>query len=112
MPFDDHRYPFNYPATGFGIYCTRCHASAEKESTFASLSNIKGGAGDPLTFRVDDSWRTASAATLRRVRSHAPAPPEDPPPVPVVAPNPAFLQTFHMLGPVPPQAVVRLPNET
>jgi hypothetical protein len=22
MPFDDHRYPFNYPATGFGIYCT------------------------------------------------------------------------------------------
>ena len=44
--------------------------------------------------------------------SHAPAPPEEAPPAPVVAPNPAFLQTFHMLGPVPPQAVVRLPNET
>jgi hypothetical protein len=112
MPFDDHTYPFNYPAAGFGLYCTRCHASAEKESTFSSLSNIKGAAGDPLTFRVDDSWRTASAATLRRVRSHAPAPPDAPPPAPVVAPNPAFLQTFRMIGPVAPQAVVRLPNET
>jgi cytochrome c551/c552 len=112
MPFDDHKYPFNYPATGFGIYCTRCHGSAEKESTFASLTNIKGAPGDPLTFRVDDSWRTASAASLRRVRSHAPAPPEEAPPAPVVAPNPAFLQTFHMLGPVPPQAASRLPNET
>ena len=112
MPFDDHRYPFNYPAAGFGLYCTRCHGSAEKESTFAALPNIKGAYGDPLTFRVDDSWRTASAAALRQVRSHAPAPPEDPPPAPVVAPNPAFLQTFHVLGPVPPQAVVRLPNET
>jgi mono/diheme cytochrome c family protein len=112
MPFDDHTYPFNYPAAGFGLYCTRCHASAEKESTFSSLTNIKGAAGDPLTFRVDDSWRTPSAAALRRVRSHAPAPPDAPPPAPVVAPNPAFLQTFRLSGPVAPQTVARLPNET
>ncbi len=38
MPFDDHAYAFNYPAAGFGLYCTRCHGSAEKESTFKSAA--------------------------------------------------------------------------
>jgi hypothetical protein len=48
---------FQYPNTGYGIYCLRCHASAEKELTFASLKNIKGAPGFPLQYRVDDSWR-------------------------------------------------------
>ncbi|HEV2965045.1 MAG TPA: hypothetical protein VG649_24690 [Candidatus Angelobacter sp.] len=48
---------FQYPNTGYGLYCLRCHASAEKELTFASLTNIKGAPGFPLQFRVDDSWR-------------------------------------------------------
>ncbi len=48
---------FQYPNTGYGIYCLRCHASAEKELTFASLTNIKGASGFPLQYRVDDSWR-------------------------------------------------------
>jgi hypothetical protein len=110
MPFDDHTYPFNYPAAGFGLYCTRCHASAEKELTFASLSNIRGFDGDPLTFRVDDSWRMP-APTVVPMSSHAPAPTEAAPLAPVVAPNPSFLQTFRSLGPIAPQQVVPS-NET
>jgi hypothetical protein len=50
---------FQYPNAGYGLYCLRCHASAEKELTFSSLSNIKGAPGVPLQFRVDDSWRTS-----------------------------------------------------
>jgi hypothetical protein len=47
---------FQYPNGGYGLYCVRCHASAEKELTFSSLKNIVGGEGWPLQFRVDDTW--------------------------------------------------------
>ncbi len=60
-----------YPNAGFGLYCLRCHASANDAATFASLSNIKGFPGDPITFKVDDSWRTpppwALASTAPKV---------------------------------------------
>ena len=59
---DNHQYPFDHPISGFGIYCVRCHASthtdgATNEYTFSSLRNIEGFPGEPLLFRVDDSWR-------------------------------------------------------
>jgi mono/diheme cytochrome c family protein len=57
----DFSNPFQYPNAGYGLYCLRCHASAEKELTFASLSNIKGAPGWPLQFRVDDSWMSIPA---------------------------------------------------
>lgn len=107
MPFDDHAYPFQYPNAGFGIYCTRCHASAEKELTFSSLTNIEGYPGDPLTFRVDDSWRDEA-----KRQPHHGTPPKPAPPTPVVAPNPAFLQTFRSIAPLLASDVVKLPNET
>ena len=53
--------PFNFPASGAGLgTCLRCHASAEHEATFSSLNNIRGfeALGEPLRFRVDDSWRS------------------------------------------------------
>ena len=58
----NHKYPFDHPVSGFGIYCVRCHAStkthgATNEFTFASLRNVEGFPGEPLLFRVDDSWR-------------------------------------------------------
>ena len=53
MNFTD---PFQYPNAGYGLYCLRCHASAEKDYTFSSLNNIKGATGWPLQFRVDDTW--------------------------------------------------------
>ncbi len=51
------KYPFDYPNSGFGNYCIRCHASAEKEFTFSSLSNIEGEPGTPISYYVDDSWQ-------------------------------------------------------
>jgi hypothetical protein len=54
--------PFQYPNAGYGLYCLRCHASAEKEHTFATLNNIKNAPGWPLQFRVDDSWMAIPAS--------------------------------------------------
>lgn len=48
--------PFQYPNAGYGLYCLRCHASAEKQLTFSSLNNIEGAPGVPLQYRVDNSW--------------------------------------------------------
>ena len=107
MPLDNHEWPYQYPNAGFGIYCVRCHASAEKESTFAALNNIAGYPGDPITFRVDDSWRDEAARKAR----HA-SPPQPAPVTPLVAPNPAFLQTFPTLGPIDLNSVLRIPNES
>ena len=57
-----YEYPFEEPYSGFGLYCVRCHASTKSpgktnEYTFSALRNIKGFPGEPLLFRVDDSWR-------------------------------------------------------
>ncbi len=41
VPFDDDQPPFRYPWAGFGLYCVRCHATTEKEQTFAALNNIR-----------------------------------------------------------------------
>lgn len=67
LPKDNHEYPFSHPVSGFGHYCVRCHASTkspnaksptdDNEFTFAALRNIKGFSGEPIIFRVDDSWR-------------------------------------------------------
>ena len=64
---DNNNPPFAYPYAGFGLYCVRCHASAEREHTFTYANNIKDFPGDPDSYFVDLSWATAS------VNSHAPA---------------------------------------
>jgi hypothetical protein len=53
---DSYAAPFAVFNTGFGLYCVRCHGSAESQMTFASQINIKGRPGQPLTFRDDLSW--------------------------------------------------------
>ena len=40
--------------------CMRCHASAAEELIFSALSNVEGYPGEPLIFRVDESWRNLS----------------------------------------------------
>ena len=50
---DNNNPPFAYPYAGFGLYCVRCHASAEKEHTFTYSKNIKGFPGDPDSYYVD-----------------------------------------------------------
>ena len=53
---DNNNPPFAVPYAGFGLYCVRCHASAEKEHTFTYSKNIKGFPGDPDSYFVDLSW--------------------------------------------------------
>jgi cytochrome c2 len=55
---DNDSHPFNYPNSGFGQYCVRCHGSAESYLTFASTENIEGFPGQPEEYEVDDSWMT------------------------------------------------------
>lgn len=76
-----------YPNAGFGIYCLRCHASAEKAGTFASLENIRGYRGEPLQYYVDESWRTRApqpgAAANPASSPHAPLAVQTFPPEPL-----------------------------
>jgi hypothetical protein len=65
---DDNNPPFAYPYAGFGLYCVRCHASAERDHTFTYANNIKDLPGDPDSYFVDLSWASAPAT------GHAPAP--------------------------------------
>lgn len=64
----DNHQTYGEAWSGFGLYCIRCHASTKSpgvtdpadpgnEFTFAALRNIEGYPGEPLLFRVDDSWR-------------------------------------------------------
>ncbi len=55
---DSFKPPFSPPSgqAGDGM-CMRCHASSAAELTFSALENIQGYTGEPLTFRVDESWR-------------------------------------------------------
>jgi mono/diheme cytochrome c family protein len=78
-----------YPSAGFGIYCLRCHASAEKALTFASLENIQGYPGKPLHYFVDSSWRTKPPAAAK-----AAAPEKTPVPLAVQTFPPETVDTF------------------
>ena len=59
---DNNSPPFAYPYAGFGLYCVRCHASAEKEHTFTYSKNIKGFPGDPDSYYVDLSWASGQVS--------------------------------------------------
>lgn len=109
---DNHRYPFEAPISGFGQYCVRCHASTHtpgeaatspaNEFTFASLRNIAGFPGEPLLFRVDDSWRREE----RKAEAAAT------PPRPDRAADPAFLRFFDSIKPTGLPDVAHLPPST
>lgn len=67
---DPNKYPYDYPNSGFGQYCVRCHASAESEMTFSHLANIKGYPGEPIVFRVDNSWVPGQQLKTESFSSH------------------------------------------
>ncbi|HEX8089659.1 MAG TPA: cytochrome P460 family protein [Blastocatellia bacterium] len=72
-PSDSYKPPFNVLNEGFGLSCLHCHASSEKESTFASTNNIKGFPGNPVSYFIDNSWRTPSSfATVLTTLAHVP----------------------------------------
>jgi len=68
---DNNNPPFAVPYAGFGLYCVRCHSSAEREHTFTYANNIKGFPGDPDSYFVDLSWASIPVST----HSSAPAQP-------------------------------------
>ncbi|MEM7478196.1 MAG: hypothetical protein AAF483_24685, partial [Planctomycetota bacterium] len=78
---DYYEYPFEEPYSGFGLYCVRCHGSTKysgesNEFTFAALRNIEGFPGEPLLFRVDDSWREPEGKDQAEPESPEPTPPD------------------------------------
>jgi hypothetical protein len=137
---DNNNPPFAVPYGGFGLYCTRCHASAEKELTFSSTNNIKGFPGEYDTYFTDLSWASAPAPH--------PAPPPPPcgdgpasdhvlptgghnaPPIDLQeqlvleiqkeraalpsssTPDPMFTAFYKSISPVPIAKVNKLPGET
>jgi len=135
---DNNNPPFAVPYAGFGLYCLRCHASAEKEHTFSYDRNIKGFPGEPDSYFVDLSWASAPAP-------HPPAPPAPckesavsdfgeptaghttPPPDPArqlellktksvadstATPDPKFVAFFNSISPVSEESVRKIPGET
>lgn len=50
--------PYSPPSAQAGSgMCMRCHSSATEEQIFSTLENVEGYPGEPLEFRVDESWR-------------------------------------------------------
>lgn len=107
MTFDDDAPPFQYPNAGFGLYCLRCHATAETEFTFSALRNIQGFPGEPIFFEDDGSWRDMLPTSV----AHQPRLPA-PPPRPETEADPEFLNTFNSIPNVPLADVAKLPSET
>jgi hypothetical protein len=113
MNFANH---FQYPNAGYGLYCIRCHSSAEKELTFSSLNNIEGAPGWPLQFRVDDSWMLIPAKSPGPCgHGHSPADPLLGAPFPLHAQNatleaevvrhPAVLAAAPSIQTMPPETL-------
>ncbi|MCZ6678067.1 MAG: cytochrome P460 family protein, partial [Candidatus Poribacteria bacterium] len=113
---DTNAYPFNYPNSGFGQYCVRCHASAEKEFTFSSLRNIQGEPGEPVIYRVDDSWMTEKSAQVAPYDHVAQGAGADAAKVakskPVIEANAEFLKTFNAIPRVSYRDVEPIPPLT
>ena len=111
MKFDDDQPPFQYPWAGFGLYCLRCHATAEKELTFSALNNINGFPGTPIVFPDDGSWRTPATTSETVDTVHGKI-------LPMMAlkagrrANPNFLQTFKSIPGVPFTDVQKMLSET
>jgi mono/diheme cytochrome c family protein len=117
MTYDDDQPPFNYPWAGFGLYCLRCHATAEKQHTFAALNNIEGFPGLPLTFFDDGSWRTTSLSAAAQNNAlqfaHAQlARTQVAQSQSTQQPDPDFLRAFNSIPGVPLADVQKMPSET
>lgn len=109
---DVHGFPFAYPASGFGQYCLRCHAAAEREHTFSALRNIEGFPGDPVTFWVDTSWRDLPPEEKPFLPEHERDEAASAAPLPPAEPSADFLRYFTAIPAVPYASVRKFPGET
>jgi hypothetical protein len=104
----------DYPDSGFGLYCVRCHASAEKESTFIALRNVEA---EPITFRISSPPPLPGAVAMPAKDEHALI--SEMGPIipgqfakPRTTPDPLFLKLFPGLEVVPAKDVKRFPGES
>jgi hypothetical protein len=121
-PKPRHVFPFEYPDSGFGMYCIRCHAAtqspgsepaaSENEYTFASLRNIGGFPGDPLRFSIDDSWRTDGKKPGGDTDAHSKCVRPKAVERPTRKADAGFTRVFGGLKPADPTAVAALPPVT
>lgn len=103
----------DYPDSGFGLYCLRCHASAAKESTFIDLRNVEH---DPITFRISAPPAIPGAVFQDPKNEHQQMSETSPFAVgqfakPRQSPDPNFLKLFDGMTVVSPKAVKGFPGE-
>jgi hypothetical protein len=104
----------DYPDSGFGLYCLRCHASASTESTFIDLRNVEG---DPITFRISSPPPLPGAVAMPIKNEHEQISEMTPFAAgqfakPRTSPDPNFLKLFGGLAVVPAKQVKQFPGET
>ena len=133
---DNNNPPFAVPYAGFGLYCVRCHASAEREHTFTYSKNIKGFPGDPDSYFVDLSWASAPVTPHAAPSQPCSEAAESDRDVPTAGHNadatdvpkqqlfrematikpptldPKFVDFYHSIRPVPVDKVQKFPGET
>lgn len=103
----------DYPDSGFGLYCLRCHASAEKESTFAALKNVEG---DPISFLIQSPTMQKQQPPVKKDFHEQVATTHQviggPFPTPLKSPDPAFLKLYKDMPVVAAHQVKRFPGES
>jgi cytochrome c553 len=116
-PSDSFKPPFNVLNEGFGLSCLHCHASSEKESTFASTNNIEGFPGNPISYFIDNSWRAPSSfAGVLNTLAHVPPEhkkiPASAKPRVAMATDSEFLKFFKGTSPASAEDLQVMPAET
>jgi hypothetical protein len=101
----------DYPDSGYGLYCLRCHASAEKESTFITTKNVEG---DPISFNIlERTMQPLAPATTDQHKQVATmnAIPAGPFAAPRANTNPEFLKLFAGMPDISLKQVKSFPGE-
>jgi hypothetical protein len=104
----------DYPDSGFGMYCLRCHASAAKESTFIDLRNVEH---EPITFRILSPPAIPGAVARSQKEEHAQISEETPFDLnqfakPRQMPDPNFLKLFAGLSVNSTEQIKKFPGES
>lgn len=102
----------DYPDSGFGLYCLRCHASAEKESTFITAKNVEG---DPISFAIKLPTMTKQPPAGKTEHEQVAETKEirgGPFGTARKTPEPDFINLFKGLPLVPAAEVKRFPGES
>lgn len=101
-----------YLDSGFGLYCVRCHASAEKELTFSALKNVEG---DPISFNIQQPTMQPQTPPKKDFHEQVATTHQvvgGPFPTPLKEIDPVFLALFKNIPLVPESELKRFPGET